>query len=148
MDSDASEHVLQECEVVRVGFRDRDSTYLIPLGCVWLAGALYGVTDAGRKTELVSADSRVSFQADTSPETGLFEWESVTGQGSFEIVTDPDEKAAALAQLQTLVARAPGWWKAEQGPKLASGRALVWRIRPNTLTGLRYGPTGLNPASQ
>jgi nitroimidazol reductase NimA-like FMN-containing flavoprotein (pyridoxamine 5'-phosphate oxidase superfamily) len=136
----AAERVLETGELVRVCFRDNDSVHLIPLGYVWLDGALYGVTEAGRKTELASANPRVTFQVDTSRETGLFEWESVMGHGDFELVTSPQERAAAIVQLEAFVARAPGWWKAEQGPKLASGQLLVWRVRPAVLTGVRFGP--------
>ena len=134
-----SERLLQQCELIRVSFREGDVAYLIPLGCIWADGALYGATEAGRKTELASLDSRVTFQTDTALETGLFEWESVMGHGAFEIVADAGEKAAAVARLLGFVARAPGWWKVEQGPKLASGQLLIWRIRPDSITGVRCG---------
>jgi len=131
-------HLLQTCEVLRVAFHDGAAPYLIPLGCVWHDGALYGVTDPGRKTQIASEHSLVAFQADTSRQTGFFEWESVTGQGRFEIVADPTEIGRAMAKLQPLVAKAPDWWRAEQAPKMAAGELLVWRIRPTAATGVRY----------
>jgi len=116
------------------------AVYLIPLGYVWRLSALYGVTEPGRKTRLAAASPRVAFQVDTAVRTGLFEWESVTGSGSFEMVDDEDEKRAALEELLALAADAPPWWRDEQGPRMASGHLLVWRIRPDRMTGARYIP--------
>lgn len=131
-------HLLETCELLRVSFHDGDDPYLIPLGCVWHDGALYGVTEAGRKTEMAARNARVAFQTDTALRTGLFEWESVTGQGRFEVVSDPAEIRQAMAKLQPFVAAAPEWWRNEQGPRMAAGELLVWRIRPRTYTGARY----------
>lgn len=130
--------LLETCELLRVAFYDGDDAYLIPLGCVWHDGGLYGVTDAGRKTEIAARNARVAFQADTARQTGLFEWESVTGEGQFEIVTDPTEIGQAMAKLQPFVATAPDWWKREQAPRMSAGELLVWRIHPTTHSGVRY----------
>jgi nitroimidazol reductase NimA-like FMN-containing flavoprotein (pyridoxamine 5'-phosphate oxidase superfamily) len=78
--------VLEKAQLVRVAFRDGDSTYLIPLGYTWLGSALYGVADRGLKTELAERDPSVAFQVDTAIDTGLFEWESVAGTGRFVVV--------------------------------------------------------------
>lgn len=130
--------LLEASELLRVAFHDGSSTYLIPLGCVWCDGALYGVMDPGLKSEIAAEHPAVAFQTDTARETGLFEWESVTGNGEFEIVTDPHEVEKAMAELLPFVATAPDWWRAEQGPKMAAGQLLVWRIQPTTTTGVRY----------
>jgi nitroimidazol reductase NimA-like FMN-containing flavoprotein (pyridoxamine 5'-phosphate oxidase superfamily) len=132
--------LLEEAELVRVAFRDGESTYLIPLGCVCIEGVLYGVMEAGRKTELARNHPRVAFQTDTARTTGLFEWQSITGEGDFTIVTDPVEKAQVLDRLSTAVASAPAWWKAEQGPKMAAGELSIWRIHPQWMTGVKYEP--------
>lgn len=132
--------VLAAENVVRVAFHDGEDIYLIPLGYVWRASALYGVTEPGRKTRLAAAAAQVAFQVDTAVRTGLFEWESVTGTGRFEIVGDEDEKRAALDGLLALAADGPAWWHAEQGLRMSSGHLLVWRIRPERMTGARYDP--------
>jgi len=134
------DEVLAGESVVRVAFRDGESTYLIPLGYVWRGSALYGVTEPGRKTRLAALTSKVSFQVDTAVRTGLFEWGSVTGTGRFELVGDEREKREALAALLGLAADAPSWWRDEQGSRMASGHLLVWRIRPDGMTGVRYVP--------
>jgi len=136
-DADSS-RLLASCQLLRVAFFDGDEPYLIPLGCVWHNGALYGVTEGGRKTEIASRNPRVAFQTDTALRTGLFEWESVTGEGRFEIVDDPGEIGQAMAKLQPFVATAPDWWRDEQAPKMAAGTLLVWRIRPTSRAGVRY----------
>jgi nitroimidazol reductase NimA-like FMN-containing flavoprotein (pyridoxamine 5'-phosphate oxidase superfamily) len=130
--------LLSVCDLVNVAFDAGEATYLIPLGCVWLDGALYGVTEAGRKTEIAAARPRVAFQADTSRTTGMWEWESVTGQGRFQVVEDAEELKRAMAKLGAAIAEAPEWWKAERAPEMAAGRLLVWRIEPASTTGVRY----------
>lgn len=138
MSDDEAAQFLETCDLLRVSFQRGTAPYLIPLGCVWHAGALYGVTEPGQKTAIAAANSRVAFQADTARRTGLFEWESVTGEGDFEIATDQTEIGQAMAKLRPVVATAPDWWREEQAPKLSTGQLLVWRIRPSRITGVRY----------
>jgi len=137
MSQDDCIRVLVAEQLVRVAFRGQDSVYLIPLGYVWLDSALYGVADTGRKTEMGSQNPTVAFQVDTSMHTGLWEWESVTGDGRFDLVLGP-ERQKALAALQPAVAQAPDWWRREQGPKMAAGTLVVWRLRPTHMAGCRY----------
>lgn len=138
MASPEIEVVLSGGTVVRVGFHDGEEIYLIPLAYVWVASALYGVTEPGRKTRLAAVSSRVAFQVDTAVQAGLCEWESVTGTGRFELVGDEDEKRAAFDRLLALAADAPAWWHAEQGLRMSSGHLLVWRILPDRITGVHH----------
>lgn len=131
--------VLASEQLVRVAFRNQEELYLLPLGYVWLSSALYGVADPGRKTEMASRDPAVAFQVDTAMRTGLWEWESVTGEGVFELV-DGTEEQGALEALQPVIANAPAWWRREQGPRMAAGELVVWRIRPIHIAGCRYAP--------
>jgi nitroimidazol reductase NimA-like FMN-containing flavoprotein (pyridoxamine 5'-phosphate oxidase superfamily) len=140
MTSDEATRLLEDGQLVRVAFRHGDAPYLIPLGYTWLGSALYGVADRGLKTELAERNPTVAFQVDTALDTGLFAWESVTGTGCFAVVTDGDEASRALAALQPFVAEAPAWWRAEQGPRMAAGALIVWRIEPDSFTGVRYAP--------
>jgi len=136
---DDCSRVLASEQLVRVAFRDQDVLYLIPLGYVWLRSALYGVAEPGRKTEMANCNPAVAFQVDTAMTTGLWQWESVTGEGIFELV-DGSEKHEAVAALQPILATAPDWWRREQGPRMAAGVLVVWRIRPTQYTGCRYAP--------
>lgn len=136
---DDCSRVLAHEQVVRVAFRDQDVLYLIPLGYVWIRSALYGVADRGRKTEIANRNPAIAFQVDTAAQTGLWEWESVAGEGTFELV-DGTEKQEALAALQAAIAKAPDWWRREQDPRMAAGALVVWRIRPSRMAGCRYAP--------
>ena len=107
--------VLAAQKLVRIAFRDGQSSYLVPLGYVWVAPVLCGVTDIGRKTRLAEKEPLVSFQVDTSSDTGLWEWRSVTGEGKFEIVDNDEEKQQLFEALQQIIGAAPDWWRAEQG---------------------------------
>ena len=127
--------VLATQNIVRVAFRDGPSSYLIPLGYVWLPPALYGVADAGRKTRLAQRNPGVSFQVDTSSNTGLYEWRSVTGEGRFEIVENVKQKQEVFTALEPIIQQAPDWWRRQQGPRMASGDLLVWKITPTNIAG-------------
>ncbi|MEJ2312178.1 MAG: pyridoxamine 5'-phosphate oxidase family protein [Gemmatimonadales bacterium] len=137
---DETLRVLEREGVVRVAFDDGDAPYLIPLGYTWLESALFGVADPGKKTRLAASNSDVAFQVDTSAETGVFEWESVTGDGVFEIVADETARRRALSALGPVIAQAPEWWRNEQTSKMADGSLLVWKITPTRLSGCRYAP--------
>lgn len=136
---DDCSRVLANEQLVRVAFRNQEVLYVIPLGYVWIRSALYGVADRGRKTEMASRDPGVAFQVDTAMQTGLWEWESVTGEGVFDLV-DGTERQEALGALQPVIAKAPDWWRREQGPRMAAGALVVWRIRPTHIAGCRYAP--------
>ncbi len=142
LSNDEISKILAGEQLVRVAFHDGDSPYLIPLGYVWLRSALYGLTKPGRKTHIAEANPCVAFQVDTSSATGLFESESVTGEGQFEIVTHDEEKQEALSALQSVIAQAPDWWQREQAPRVASGELQVWKVTPTCISGRRYERTG------
>jgi nitroimidazol reductase NimA-like FMN-containing flavoprotein (pyridoxamine 5'-phosphate oxidase superfamily) len=86
-----TEELLSEQRIVRVAFDAVRERYLVPLGYVWFEGSLCAVTTHGRKTRIAKDNPQVSFQLDDSAETGLFGWKSVSGEGTFEFVTDPAE---------------------------------------------------------
>jgi len=132
--------VLAGGTLVRVAFHDGEAPYLIPLGYVWLDSALFGVAELGRKTRMAESNPTVAFQVDTSAETGVFEWESATGEGTFRVVEGDVEKQQVLAALQPVIAQAPDWWQREQAPRMAAGSLLVWRITPTRISGCRYAP--------
>ena len=118
----------------------RGEIYLIPLGYVLVEGSLYGVTERGHKTTLAEVDPNVAFQVDTSTTTGLFEWSSVTGKGSFSIVESEEERQPALSALAPLIAQAPDWWQAEQAERMKAGVLVVWKIVPSNISGRAYEP--------
>jgi len=145
LDAEAVEQLLATQNVVRVAFRDGDERYLIPLGYVWLRGAMHGVGAPGRKIRLARADPRVTFQVDTAAVTGWFEWTSATGEGRFELVADEDVRRETLDAWRPIVEQAPQWWRREIGPRVDSGELLVWRLTPTHVTGRRFGRSVASP---
>ena len=85
--------LLGEQRVVRVGFEAADHRYLLPFAYIWLNGNLYGATSPGRKTRMTEQNAKVAFQVDNAQVP--WEWQSVTGEGVFELITDPTEIARA-----------------------------------------------------
>lgn len=137
--------ILASEKVVRVAFSEASSTYLIPLGFVWLHSALHGITEFGKKTQCAKENSHVAFQVDTSAETGIFQWRSVSGEGEFEIVADDELRGEVFKAFGPMMAQAPNWWILEQGPKVSSGSLQVWRIRPTRISGRGFGPASDKP---
>lgn len=134
--------VLAGERIVRVAFSDQDYPYVIPFGYAYLDSMLHGVTAPGRKSRIAERNARVGFQVDTSAESGLWEWRSVTGEGRFEFVESEEEKRKSLAALEPLLAHAPEWWQEEIRPLVQAGIVRVWRIMPTRLGGVRYARGG------
>ena len=129
------EEVLKEQRIVRIAFADKSDVYLIPLGYVWVDGAMWGTTNRGRKTKMAEENPRVVFQMDNSEEGGPFEWHSVFGEGSFEIMAGKRHMARILPRLAKRFADIPSWANKEALAQFARGEISVFRITPTRLTG-------------
>jgi hypothetical protein len=127
--------LLREERIVRVGFEANGQRYLVPLGFVFHRGALYAMTTHGRKTRMAATNPDVSFQIDTSARTGPFSWHSVSGEGTFEIVTDPSEIDAVSPLLTSRFPDMPDWMQAEYAAKQERGEVVIVRLRPSQMTG-------------
>jgi uncharacterized protein len=134
------DHLLDVERIVRVGFEAHGERYLVPLGFVWHQGALYAMTTRGRKTRMAVANSKVSFQIDTSASTGPFSWQSVSGEGTFEVVTASSELEAIGPLLASRFPDMPDWMQAEYAEKQKQGHVVFVRLRPSQLTGRRSEP--------
>ena len=134
------ERLLSEQRTARIGFATSEERYLIPLGYVWLEGSLCGVTSRGRKLGLAQTDSRVSFQVDTSAQTGEFIWTSVTGEGTFEVLEDRGSLVRFGRLLNARHRDAPKWLLEFQAEEFAAGRMVAWRLKPTSITGVSVVP--------
>ena len=134
------DEVLNEERVVRVGFEANGERYLVPLGFISYQGALYAMTTYGRKTRMAGINPKVSFQIDTSSRTGPFNWHSVSGEGIFEIVTDPTEIGTVAPLLVSRFPDMPDWMQAEYGERQANGEVVFIRIRPSRMIGRKSEP--------
>ena len=130
--------ILKQQRVVRIAFPDNGESYLVPLGYVWHDGGLCCVTGEGRKVQLVREDGRVSFQVDTSAETGPYSWKSVTGQGVAEIVEDPAQIARVFPLLMVRFSEMPGWARAEFAAKQGKQQYVLLRVIPVKMNGRSY----------
>jgi nitroimidazol reductase NimA-like FMN-containing flavoprotein (pyridoxamine 5'-phosphate oxidase superfamily) len=130
-----TEELLSEQRIVRVAFDAVRERYLVPLGYVWFEGSLCAVTTHGRKTRIAKDYPQVSFQLDDSAETGLFSWKSVSGEGTFEFVTDPAEIDRISRALFGRFPDIPEWAREEYAEKEASGELIWVHIRPTRMTG-------------
>ena len=126
--------------VVRVGFHAKGEHYLVPLGYVRRRDALYAMTTRGRKTLMAAESPGVSFQIDTSATTGPFSWQSASGEGTFEIVTDSAEIDEVSALLVARFPDMPEWMQVEYAEKQQQGEVVFVRIRPAQLAGRKSGP--------
>ncbi len=126
--------VLGAQRVIRVSFDDGEERYLVPMFYLWHQGALHGLTTPGRKTKMAEASAHVAFQVDTSAETGLFEWQSVTGEGSWEIITGEGDMAF-VPLLQARLTDTPQWARELLMQRFQALGRLAWRITPTHMTG-------------
>lgn len=126
--------------VMRIGFEANGERYLVPLGFIWHSGALYAMTTHGRKTGMAAANPQVSFQIDTSARTSIFSWHSISGEGTFEIVTDSKELEAIAPLLVARFPDMPDWMQAEYAEKQEQGHVVFVRIRPSQMTGRKSEP--------
>ena len=134
------DEVLSGERVVRIGLEANGERYLVPLGFVSHRGALYAMTTHGRKTRMAAVNPKVSFQIDTSARTGAFSWHSVSGEGTFEIVTDSKEIEAVSPLLVSRFPDMPNWMQAEYAEKQERGEVVFVRIRPSQMVGRKSEP--------
>ncbi len=125
---------------MRLGFSTGDERFVVPVFYTWFDGALCGLTTPGRKTELASEDARVAFQVDSTAATGPFEWASVSGEGSWEVVTDVADYGEFAAKLSTSLSDAPAWAAQMLQQRFMRLGMVAWRIRPAVVSGRAHGP--------
>ena len=130
--------LIQSERIARFAFKADDEIYLIPLGYVWFEGALCGMTDAGRKTQIAAINSRVTFQLDDSAERGPFGWRSVTGEGDFEIVIDQPTISRMAPVILEKFSDAPNWAMSELGAKVEQGKAVFFKVNLRSIAGRAF----------
>ena len=71
--------------------------YLVPLAYGYDGESVYAHSGPGRKLDFMRAEPRVTFEVDRA--TASDRWQSVVAEGTFEEITDPEERLAALRTL-------------------------------------------------
>jgi uncharacterized protein len=134
------ERLLERRRIVRLAFHSDGRSYLLPLGYVWLERAIFVVSVEGTKTRMAEANSRVAFQVDDAEGGRLARWASVTGEGVWELVAEPEVRARVRDELLRRFPELADWGRSEFQAKGSEGRLLVARITPDWMTGRAFEP--------
>ncbi len=132
--------VLEAERVVRVAFAADGELFLVPMFYTLFEGALCGLTTPGTKTRITEQSPSVAFQVDSTVTTGIWEWSSVTGAGTWEVVASPKEFGPFAAQLGGQLADQPDWTRDTLQARFRDLGMIAWRIRPTKLGGKRSVP--------
>lgn len=131
---------LESGRLVRVAFAAGGELFLAPMFYTWFDGALCGLTTPGTKTHLGEQSAEVAFQVDSTVTTGIWEWSSVTGAGTWEVVASPREFGAFAAQLGERLSDQPDWTRETLQARFRELGMVAWRIRPRRIGGKRSIP--------
>lgn len=71
--------------------------YLVPLAYGYDGESIYAHSGPGRKLDFMRAEPRVTFEVDRA--TAPDRWQSVVAEGTFEEISDPEERTTALRTL-------------------------------------------------
>ena len=137
------EDVLRTATIGRIGCRDGDSVYVVPISFVYADGCAYGHSAEGRKLTLMRATPEVCFEVEDVRR--LSDWRTVVARGAFEELHGDDARAA----LDLLAIRfAPPGTRPDAGaPASSHGHStstppVLFRIRLLSTTG-RFESTEL-----
>ena len=132
---DEIEQVLAQERVIRIAFSANGELYVVPVFYVWHEDALCGLTTPGRKTTMAATNSQVGFQIDTTATTGPWEWGSVGGQGTWDVVADPAAFGPFAMKLRQKLSDSPEWAAQLLQERFAKLGMVAFRIRPSRLYG-------------
>lgn len=129
--------VLERHRVGRIGIRDAEGVYLVPLGYTFDGDYVYGHAASGRKISLMRRWPHVAFQVDEVEEESR--WRSVMVRGRFEELTDEDDQARARLRLVRAFDGNPVLATAGHGHRVHLADAILFRIRVEEITGRAEG---------
>ncbi len=112
VDTEKIEGVVSECEIIRLGFIDKDEVYIVPMNFGYINDNreytfFFHSAREGRKINLIKQGKKVGFEMETnykvhSADTACkfsSSFKSVIGTGTVEIIEDSDEKKYALNRI-------------------------------------------------
>ena len=91
------EDLLHTQVVGRIGCRDEDLVYVVPISYAYEDNRVYCHTFEGKKIEMMRKNPKVCFQVDEMKD--MANWKSVIAWGEFEELNNEDEKIEALSAL-------------------------------------------------
>ena len=89
--------LLQKEIVGRIGCHTQEMVYVVPISYVYDGNNIYGHTYDGLKIKTMRKNPEVCFEVDDLRDMG--NWLSVIAWGTFEEITDPQEKVRAMKLL-------------------------------------------------
>jgi nitroimidazol reductase NimA-like FMN-containing flavoprotein (pyridoxamine 5'-phosphate oxidase superfamily) len=117
----------------RLGVRDADGVYLVPIGYAVEAGFLYGHAPPGHKLQLLRMWPHVAFEVDEVEDAAHYR--CVLVKGAYEEITDEEEKAAARLRLLRRFGGEVTAVTAGHGHRVHLADATLFRIRIDSLSG-------------
>jgi nitroimidazol reductase NimA-like FMN-containing flavoprotein (pyridoxamine 5'-phosphate oxidase superfamily) len=121
------DELLREQFVARIGCRDGDDVYVVPIIYAYDGEAFYVASVEGRKVELMRAHPRVCFEVDRY-EAG--NWRSAIAYGRYEELRDADAEAA----LDLLAARFQRERTRTAGPSTVCFRIVLDEVTGRAVT--------------
>ena len=138
--------IIDKCAVMRVGFADGDTPYIVPLNfaCEEKDGRLtfiFHCAAEGRKIDMIQKNPRVCIELDCllnivsseQPQEWTTEYESVIAYGDALLLSDIGEKKAAMDALM----RKYGFAGTPEYPEAMLARVAVGIITVSEITGKR-----------
>ena len=91
------EELLKRQVIGRLGCHVKGDTYIVPINYNYKNGIIYAHSGPGKKIDMMRKNPNVCFEVDEIE--GVFRWQSVIAWGTYEEISDPDEKQQAMQGL-------------------------------------------------
>lgn len=88
------ENLLKEQVIGRIGCQSQGEIYVVPINYVYRNGYIYGHSAEGKKIRMMRENPTVCFEVDNIQT--VFRWQSVIVNGTYEEITDIEEKQQAM----------------------------------------------------
>lgn len=111
-DPAAIDEIIRRCDCCRLGLRDGDEVYIVPLNFGFFVDdgvrkLYFHSAPEGRKIDLIKQRQQVGFEMDTAhallpgdtPCSYTYRYQSVIGQGRIRILSSDEEKIAGLNRM-------------------------------------------------
>jgi nitroimidazol reductase NimA-like FMN-containing flavoprotein (pyridoxamine 5'-phosphate oxidase superfamily) len=133
LDQNQSSQLLRKERIGRLGCNDDDGPYIVPVNYAFDGECAYLHSLPGQKIEAMRARPQVCLQVDEIEDE--LNWKSVLAFGTYEEITNNDERAKALHHLLARFSRLTPVESFLAGDAGAPA-PIVFRIRVSKLTGV------------
>jgi hypothetical protein len=132
LDTEESEKLIARGGIGRLACISEGWPYVVPVSYIYANNFIYVHSLAGRKITAMRENPRACFQVDEIRD--VFHWKSAIAFGTFEEVTDAEERDWAVRRL---LVRFPQLTPVESVPVHDGGSSVIlFRIRVDSVTGV------------